>query len=474
MLHAMPVFSEYIRENQPVIATFFGMYSITAHLESKSTMVKMAERSTIFNFGFSIRVLYYPACFGTIIALLLWSIYMHRLRADNVLLVTVLGLLAFGLVMITSIGVPKSIELSQSDVLYPNCSDLDVDCYFLFKRHLVRLIIGILAMLIASKIPYKLWRKASVFSYSAAVFLLIVVLIVGSSYTTFATSWIEIFNTSIQPSEIAKLALIFYLAHWMERKNQEVGTFQYGFLPFCIVGGIILLPIMLQPDLGSTLVIASIAVSMYFVAGAKWRHLALGALLAVMGAMILVSSVTHVNERMLAFLNQDENCREDYCWQTEQANIAVGTGGFWGKGLTQGVQKSYWLPQASDDFIFAASAEELGFIKIVAVILAYTVFAIRGLQVARGAPDKFSMLTATGITSWVVIQAYMNIAINIGLMPVTGLTLPFISYGGSSLVTTLFAVGVLLHISKHASTNSSGFSRRGNRRTYSPQYSYYR
>ena len=398
---------------------------------------------------------------------------MQKLKADNVLLLTVLALLIFGLVMITSIGVPKSIQLSAPNILYPNCSDANVDCYLLFKNHLFRMIVGIFALLVASKISYRFWKKTSVFWYVATVILLFVVLFVGSQYTTFAKSWIVLFDTSLQPTEFAKLALIFYLAHWMERKNKDIGTFQYGFLPFCIVTGILLLPIVLQPDLGSTLVVVAIAVSMYFVAGAKWRHLALGAFMAFIVTLLLISNVTRVNQRFDAFLNQDENCREDYCWQTEQANIAVGTGGFWGKGLTQGVQKSYWLPQASDDFIFAASAEELGFIRIFLVVIAYTVIGYRGYIIAINAPDKFTMLTASGITSWVVIQAYMNIAINIGLMPVTGLTLPFVSYGGSSLVATSIGIGGLLHISKYASANAPGSGRRWNRRTYRSKRRYY-
>ncbi len=398
---------------------------------------------------------------------------MRKQKADNVLFLTVMALLIFGLIMITSIGVPKSIQLSAPDILYPNCSDPNVDCYLLFKNHLFRMMIGIVAMLVVTKISYRFWKKTSVFWYVATVILLLVVLFVGSQYTTFAKSWLVIFNTSVQPTEFAKLALIFYLAHWMERKKQDIGTFQYGFLPFCIVSGILLLPILLQPDLGSTLVVSAVAVSMYFVAGAKWRHLALGGFVAFLVALLLVTNVSRVQERFDAFLNQDENCREDYCWQTEQANIAVGTGGFWGKGLTQGVQKSYWLPQASDDFIFAASAEELGFIRIFFVVIAYAVIGYRGFYIAYNAPDKFTMLTAAGITSWIVIQAFMNISINIGLIPVTGLTLPFISYGGSSLVATLISVGVLLHISKYASANAPASNRRWDRRSYTPKYRSY-
>ncbi len=398
---------------------------------------------------------------------------MKKLMADKVLMITVLALVIFGVVMITSIGVPKSIELSAPKLLYPNCGDPQVDCYLLFKRHLMRLGIGLVALLLAAKIPYKFWKKTSVFWFGIFTLLLFVVLFIGSQYSTFAKSWLVLFNTSVQPIEFAKLALIFYLAHWMERKNQEIGTFQYGFLPFCIVSGVILLPVLLQPDLGGSLVIMGTAVAMYFVAGAKVKHLALGALIVMMMGVMVLTSVSHVNKRVVAFLNQEENCREDYCWQTEQANIAVGSGGFWGKGLTQGVQKSYWLPQAADDFIFAASAEELGFIRIIFVIFAYAVIAWRGLRIAHQAPDKFSMLTAVGITAWITIQAFINVAVNIGLMPVTGIALPFISYGGSSLISTLIGVGILLHISKYAQENTSGVSRRWNRGTYHAKYSSY-
>lgn len=394
---------------------------------------------------------------------------MQKLKADSTLLLVVLGLLIFGLVMITSIGVPKSIQLTAPDILYPNCNDPQVDCYYLFKNHVVRMMVGIVALLITSKISYRFWRKSAGFFYAMATIMLIVVLFAGSQFTTFAKSWIVLFNTSVQPSEFAKLALIFYLAHWLERKNKDVGTFQYGFIPFCIVTGVIILPILLQPDLGSTLVIAGVAVTMYFVAGARLRHLALGAFIAIVVSMMIIGNVSRVNDRFQAFMNQDANCREDYCWQTEQANIAVGTGGFWGKGLTQGIQKSYWLPQASDDFIFAASAEELGFIRIVMVVMAYGLIGWRGYIIAIHAPDKFTMLTASGITSWITLQAFMNISINIGLMPVTGLTLPFVSYGGSSLVASLLGIGVLLQISKYSKTNAVSTYRRGNRRTYRSQ-----
>jgi cell division protein FtsW len=389
----------------------------------------------------------------------------RKLKADPVLFAVVIGLLVFGLVMITSIGVPKSIQLSAPGVLYPNCEDVGVDCYLLFKNHLARMIVGILMMFLMAKIPYQFWKKTASVWFIAAIAVLLVVLVLGSSYTTFARSWLVLFNTSFQPTEFAKLALVFYLASWMDRKKDAIQTFQNGFLPFCVICGVLLMPVLLQPDIGSTMVLAAIATTMYFVGGARIKHLAFGTFVVGIIVLLLASNISHIKQRVDAFLSSDVSCVEDYCWQSEQAKIAIGSGGFWGKGLTQGVQKSYWLPQATDDFIFAASAEELGFIRIGLLILAYAAIAWRGYLIAKGAPNRYVMLMATGLTSWIVFQAYVNIAVNLGLMPITGITLPFVSYGGSSMISVLVASGILLQLSKHSDYANSS-SRRGDGRTY--------
>jgi cell division protein FtsW len=398
---------------------------------------------------------------------------MQKAKSDKVLVIVTFALLLFGVVMITSIGVPKSIQLSAPDILYPNCEQDGVDCYLLFKKHITRVFIGIVALLICAKIPYKFWRRVAPHLFAGMILLLLFALIFGSNYNTIAKSWLVVFNTSLQPAEYAKLALIFYLARWMDEKSKDVGSFQYGFIPFCIISSLMLLPIVLQPDLGSTLVIALASVAIYFVAGAKFRHLFLGAVAAMLIAIMVIANVTHVRERFVAYLSMDKDCVEDYCWQSEQANIAVGSGGIWGKGLTQGVQKSYWLPQASDDFIFAASAEELGFLRILFVVIAYVIIAYRGFRIANTAPDRFSMLLATGITTWIVVQAFINIGVNTGLLPVTGITLPLISYGGSSILSTLIGIGVLINISKHTTSYASHrFHRRGHGGTYYPKRRY--
>ena len=377
--------------------------------------------------------------------------------------------------MITSIGVPKSISLSAPDVLYPNCGDEAVDCYLLFKKHIFRLGVGLLAFFIAFKLPLKFWKAVSPLVYGGVIILMFSVFVIGSGFGTIATSWLVVFNTSLQPSEFAKLAVILYLAYWLSKKTKgQLEDFKDGFIPFSIISGLILLPIILGNDYGSTLVVAIICATMYFVAGARVRHLGLAMFVAMLAAIVVISSVPHVRERFQGFMRVDEECIEDYCWQSQQANIAVGTGGFWGKGLTQGVQKSYWLPQASDDFIFAASAEELGFVRIAFVVLAYFMIAVRGYAIANKAGSNFEMLLAIGITTWIVIQAFINIAVNTALAPVTGITLPFVSYGGSSLVSSMVGVAILLNISQFTNYYASSVNRGRNRRTRSTKSSRYR
>jgi len=383
------------------------------------------------------------------------------LKADNILALAIFLLLIFGLVMITSIGVPKSIELSAPGVLYPNCGDPNVDCYLLFKKHLVRLGIGIGAFLFAFFMPIKFWKKVAIIAFFATVIFMFFIAIAGNTYGTFAKSWVVISGTSLQPTEFAKLFLIIYLAHFFENKKSKVGDFKEGFLPFVLVSALIAVPVLMQPDLGSCLVIATIAVAIYFVAGANLKHLLLGGAVALFLIIIMVAAIPHVRERFTSFTNTNEECVEDACWQSRQANIAVGSGGIFGKGLTQGMQKSYWLPQATDDFIFAASAEELGFIRIIFIVIAFFVIARRGIYIANNAKSNFEILLATGLTTWIVMQAFINIAVNTALMPVTGITLPFVSYGGSSLVATMIGAGILLSISTENTNNArSLFGRR--------------
>ncbi|MFA6435950.1 MAG: putative peptidoglycan glycosyltransferase FtsW [Candidatus Gracilibacteria bacterium] len=381
---------------------------------------------------------------------------------DHVLLIAVFSLLIFSLIMITSIGVPKSIQLTGSGIDYPNCGSDGVDCYLVLKNHAMRIAVGVLVFVALLKVHYQFWRKISTLFFMFAFSLLVAVLMFGHDYNTFAKSWLSLPHIpmlqSIQPTEIAKLALIFYFAHWFDRKEREgeIKDFSKGFIAFCIVSGIVMVPVVLQPDLGSAMVIAVIAAGMYFIAGANWRHIVLGVTITCVFSLGAIASIDRLHDRFSAYFSPDEKeCAESYCWQSEQAKIAVGSGGVWGRGLTQGIQKSYWLPQASDDFIFAASAEEIGFIRTILVVLAYCIILYRGLRIAEEAPDNFSKFTAAGITIWITFQAFINIAVNIAILPVTGITLPFVSYGGSSMVMSLVGAAVLLNISQYTNARAS-------------------
>lgn len=394
-------------------------------------------------------------------------------KFDTVLALCVLFLLIFGLVMITSIGVPKSIALSAPGVAYPNCGDPGVDCYLLFKKHLFRLGVGLVSFFVAWKLPMKFWQKISPFVYVVTVIFLMMVFVFGKNFGTIATNWLVFMQTSFQPSEFMKLGLVLYLAYWFSKKGKTIESFNQGFIPFCVIAGLAIILVVLGNDFGSAVVFGIIAITMYFIAGGRAKHIAVGFLVALIASILVVAFVPHVRDRFQGFMTVGDECVEDYCWQSQQANIAVGSGGLWGKGLTQGVQKSYWLPQASDDFIFAASAEELGFLRIIFVVLAYFLLSLRGFFIANRAQNNFETFLAVGITVWIVMQAFVNIAVNTALAPVTGITLPFVSYGGSSLVACLIGIAILLNISEHTTFYAHSIDRGWDRRSHHPKHSHY-
>jgi cell division protein FtsW len=405
-----------------------------------------------------------------------------RSKYDHVLLMLVLLILLIGVIMITSIGVPKSIALSAPPELkYPDCASPEVDCYLLMKNHILRVIASLIMMGIAWRIPYRWWKTVAMPLFGLSIAFLVFLLFGGDANGTFAKSWINLPNNpfidSFQPSELAKFGLIVYLSFFFAEKvkAKDWEDWRESFLKFAMIAGLPVGLIALQPDYGSALVLAAIATGLYILAGAPWRHVGLGALIAVIGVMGIVGSSEHTRARVTGFLNPDIECEQQgSCWQTKQANIAIGSGGFWGRGLTQGIQKSYWLPQASDDFVFAASAEELGFLKTALIVLIYAGIAYRGYQIANQTQNTFGMLLAAGITTWITAQSFINIMVNTALFPVTGITLPFMSYGGSSMLFTLFAIGVLLNISQATSSNAHSSNRWWNGRTRRSQSSYRR
>ncbi len=361
----------------------------------------------------------------------------QRRAPDFILFLVILLLLTVGIVMVYS-----------SSYVYAQVNYADGAHYF--KRQLVWALLGIAGMIVVMKIDYKIYKKWANLFFGLAVLLLLLLFVPGVGITIKdATRWIGIGELlTIQPSEIAKLAMVIFLAKYLsERHNQVKKLVQGIFIPMVFLG-IVCLLILKQPDLGTTVTIAGTAFLMLLAAGAQFSHLSCLALLGGGLVGLAICMEPYRMRRLMAFRNPWADPLKTG-FQTIQSLLAVGSGGIFGVGLGQGRQKFLYLPEQHTDFIFAVLAEELGFIGATFVLLLFLVFLWRGLKIALKAPDLFGALLATGLTMMVVLQAVINIGVVTGSMPVTGITLPFISYGGSSLTLNLLGIGILLNISHY-------------------------
>jgi cell division protein FtsW len=380
-------------------------------------------------------------------------------RVDLLLLGIAVGLALFGLAMIASVSVFDSYQLTLR-LADRGLRDAPTNAFYL-TRSSIHVAVGLVAMMVAASIPYRLWERLARPLFLLTILLLFAVFLpgLGNDYGT-ARSWLVLGSLSVQPSEFLKITLVFYLAVWLQKKEQLIGTFKEGFLPFATLLLLSTFLVAIQPDLGSFIVLAAIASTMFFIAGGNVLHLLAGGGLAGVMGLPLILSKEYVRDRFHAFLNPgDTTIAEGVGFQIKQALIAVGSGGAFGVGYGRSIQKFGYLPEAKADMIFAAMSEELGFLRLLIVLAMYALLVQRGYRVARHAPDRFSSLVATGITTWIAFQTMLNIAVNLSLFPLTGLTLPFMSYGGSSLLTTLIGVGILLNISA-SSTEAPATPRR--------------
>jgi len=370
--------------------------------------------------------------------------------------------------MISSVSVYESYQLTN-DMVGQGFMKEPTNSFYLW-RHFWRVLLAVPVWILATYFPLKLWKKGALPIFVFSIILLLALFLpgIGANYGT-STSWINLpFLPSVQPAEIVKLGLIFYLAVWMEKRQELVRSFQYGFIPFTILLSVVVILLAMEPDFGSVLVISVISASMFFAAGGNILHIFSGALLAAVMAYPIIMSKEYIRNRFLAFLNPDIDPL-NIGFQIKQALIAIGSGGIFGVGFGKSIQKFGYLPEVQGDTIFAAAAEELGFIRIAFLILAYAVIAYRGYRIATYAQDRFSMLVAVGITSWFAFQAIINMGVNLAVLPLTGLTLPFVSYGGSSLITNIIAAGVLLNISRYAEEPTHFANRRRVGRAYYPK-----
>jgi cell division protein FtsW len=315
--------------------------------------------------------------------------------------------------------------------------------YYFVREQMKWLVVGFIVMVVCSRIPYRTWFTASLPFLFATIFLLILVFIphIGV-HALGARRWVNLGFTILQPSELAKLTLIMYLSAWFTQK--EKGRLSAFLMLIGMVGGLV----MLQPDMGTTIILVCIAFTLYFVAGSPKKHM-IGIFLLICGGFLMLTVVSPYRmQRLTTYLNPNYD-PQGSSYHIKQALLAIGSGGWFGIGVGQSRQKYEYLPEANTDSIFAIIGEETGFVGALGVILIYSLLVWRGFRIARHASDKFGLLLATGITSWFALQTGINLAAMVALVPLTGVPLPFISYGGSSLIILLSAVGILLNVSRY-------------------------
>ncbi|MBC8259648.1 MAG: putative lipid II flippase FtsW [SAR324 cluster bacterium] len=368
---------------------------------------------------------------------------MHT-RYDLPLIGATLFLLSWGTVMIYSTGGVYA-DLQYND-----------GQYFLY-RHLMHMLVGLAALCIALLVDYHNWQKYSIWFMFGMLILLILVLIPEIGHEVKGgRRWIRLGSFSLQPAELLKVVLIIYVASYLERKQELLASFFRGLTPNFIVTGIYLFLVLLQPDFGTVVLIATTVLLMLYVGGGRPIHIATSLLgVGIIGGL-LIASHTYRVRRMLAFLNPWDD-PQNSGFQIIQSFIALGTGGWFGKGLGESLQKRLFLPDAHTDFIFAIIGEELGFLWVCVLIILFAIFIWRGFWIAWNAQDAFGKHLAFGATTILGLQIILNLFVVVGLLPTKGLPLPFISYGGTSLVVAMFLTGLLLNISASLSpteTNS--------------------
>jgi cell division protein FtsW len=358
---------------------------------------------------------------------------------DIVLLLTVIAMVTFGLLMVYS-----------SSFIY--AQEKTGDGFAFIKKQIIYAVLGFSALVGICHVDYRRWAKWAYPVLAVAIVMLAMVFVPGLGTKVLgAKRWLKFGPLTFQPGELAKFAVIFFVARQLDRKQDRIHTLAAGVLAQFIVPLPALLLLLLQPDFGTTVMITIVIFALMFLAGVPKRYLGSALLLAVTVGGFLAFGSAYRRQRLMTYMDpwRDPGGKG---FQILQSLVGLHNGRFWGVGLGNGKEKLFYLPEAHNDFIFSVIGEELGFLGIAAVILAYLVFVYRGLRIAfnvqKQYQDRFGMLLATGITLALGLQGFVNMSVVLGLLPTKGLTLPFISYGGSALLVDLFAVGVLLSIAR--------------------------
>ncbi len=359
-------------------------------------------------------------------------------KMDYKLLTIILVLLGAGLIMLSSASTVVSYNLSGTGT------------YYILHQVLYGAIPGLILMYVASRIDYHVWQKYAPLLMFITIGMLVAVLVPGIGFKVGnSRRWIDVGPVFLQPSEIAKLVLIFYLASWIDKRQNKLHDFWYGLIPSLAIALVVAALIFKEPDIGTMLVVVLTSFVMLFIGGSSLKHLGWLLFGGILVFLVLVKVEPYRVQRFIAFLNPTTD-PQGIGYQINQAALAIGTGGWFGYGYGQSRQKHNYLPEVMGDSIFAIIVEELGFVRALIFPLLYGLFVVRGLNLAKKAPDVFGKMVAVGIVAWIGFQAMINIGAIIGILPLTGIPLPLVSYGSSALIVNLAAFGVLLNISRQA------------------------
>jgi cell division protein FtsW len=371
-------------------------------------------------------------------------------QPDRWLLFTTVLLCGAGLVMVTSASIAFASTQHQFAFYYA-------------ERQTIWMLIGFAALFALSRFDYRKLRPLAPAGAVVVILLMVLVLVPHLGVTVNgARRWFDAGPLgTFQPSELGKLAFAVFVAHWVDRNAANIGDFQKGFLPFAAMLAGVLALLMLEKDVGTSIIIVAIFLSSYWAGGARFRHIVLLCALLGIGFLAVTLFEPYRFARFISFKNPWADPL-GAGFQSTQALYGLGSGGFFGVGIGHSVEKYGWLPEAHTDFIFAIVGEETGLVGTTLVMAGFLLFAFRGYRTGLRAPDRFGVVLAVAITTWIAFEALLNMATVTNTLPITGVPLPFFSYGGTAIATTLAAVGVLLSIARHGSSAGLGLKRRTN------------
>ncbi|KND47588.1 MAG: cell division protein FtsW [Parcubacteria bacterium C7867-006] len=362
---------------------------------------------------------------------------MKKIKVDIPFLISIVILVVAGYLIFASASLGL---LSKQPAKYANVA---------FNQTFFGLFLGSVACFFASRFDYKKYRKYAFYIFVASIIATLLVFVphIGIGHGG-AQRWIYVGPLSFQPSELLKIGFIMYFAAWLASIKDKADTLKYGLIPFVLIIGVVGAVLLAQPDTDTFLIIAFAGLAMYLSGGGRWKYIFIIAIIGVIGIGALAMTRPYVKSRITTFFHPENNAQGSG-YQIQQSLIAIGSGGMFGRGFGQSIQKFNVLPEPIGDSIFAVAGEEFGFVGAIGIVALFVFFAFRGLKIAGQIADSFGRLMVVGIVILIVSQAFVNIGAMVGVLPLSGITLPFISHGGTALFMTLAEVGIILNISKN-------------------------